>query len=48
MSQIKSLFQVGDLVSVLSALECGLFALGHPIALGRGLQAFQNELLKIN
>ncbi|MDE3743839.1 pyridoxal-phosphate-dependent aminotransferase family protein [Maribacter polysaccharolyticus] len=34
-----------DLMAVLHALECALLALGHPIASGKSLQAFQNELL---
>ena len=37
-----------DLIAVLGALERALFELGHPFKLGKGLQTFQDELLKAN
>ncbi|WAC01381.1 hypothetical protein N7U66_15155 [Lacinutrix neustonica] len=37
-----------DLIAVLSTLERALIALGHPVVSGKSLQAFQNELLKMN
>lgn len=37
-----------DLMAVLGALERALIVLGHPLEPGKGLQAFQNELLKDN
>ncbi len=37
-----------DLIAVLGALERALLELGHQIVSGKGLQAFQNELLKSN
>ena len=37
-----------DLIAVLAALERALLELGHLIVSGKGLQAFQNELLKAN
>ncbi len=55
LSEIKNnYFRVGhmgsvsanDLVSVLSALERALIALNYPIASGRSIQVFQNEILK--
>lgn len=37
-----------DLIAVLAALERALLELGHPVVSGKSLQAFQNELLKID
>ncbi|GGG45410.1 pyridoxal-phosphate-dependent aminotransferase family protein [Bizionia arctica] len=37
-----------DLISVLGALERTLLELGHSMEAGKSIQAFQNELLKIN
>lgn len=57
LSEIKAkYFRIGhmgsvspnDLIAVLGALERALIALGHPIESGKGLQVFQNELLKAN
>ncbi|AUC83223.1 alanine--glyoxylate aminotransferase family protein [Lacinutrix sp. Bg11-31] len=37
-----------DLMAVLGALERALIVLGHPLEPGKGLQVFQNKLLKDN